>query len=158
MATKQKDAVYEEVCAVKGATTFTDPVELTKEERKTVMTNLVAGLESGAIEFKGDLTDKPALSTYTSGLVSNWLRKDSRLNGNTKYTPANPGTRTGSGDESVKAMRTLLANTEDEEGKKEIQAELDKRLAELKPQPKINVDALPEHLKHLAPATPTTQQ
>jgi hypothetical protein len=151
MATKQKDAVFAAVVAVKGTSSFTSAVELTKDERKTISADLLQGFKSGDIEFQGDLTDEAKLNSYVSGLISNWLRKDKRLNGNTVYVPANPGTRTGQGDDQVKAMRTLLQVTEDEAAKAEIQAELDKRIGELKPKTVINVEALPEHLKHLAP-------
>ena len=150
MATKQKDAVFEAIAAVKGTNTFAAAVELSKDERGTVMAAILAGLNSGNIEFGGDLNDKGKLTAYVSGLVSNWLRKDKRLNGNTTYVPANPGTRTGGADDAVKAMRTLLSVTDDETAKKEIQEEIEKRVAALKPKPEINVAALPDSLKHLA--------
>jgi hypothetical protein len=47
-------------------------------------------------------------------------------------------------------MRTLLGATTDEEARAEIQAEIEKRVSELKPKKVINVDALPESLRHLA--------
>lgn len=149
---KQKEAVFDEIVAIKNTSTFNSPVELTKEERQKVQANLLAGFNNGDIEFQGDLTDKTKLSAYVSGLVSNWLRKDKRLNGNTTYVPANPGTRTGSNDDGVKAMRQLLTQIDDPDAKKEIQAELEKKLAELKPKPTIDVDQLPDHLKALVPA------
>jgi hypothetical protein len=148
---KQKDAVFAAVCEVRGSTEFSTPVELTKEERASVQASLIAGFQSGAIAFQGDATDSTKLSSYVSGLVSNWLRKDKRLNGNVAYVAKNPGTRTGSGDESLKAMRTLLGATTDVDARLEIQAEIDKRVAELKPKKTINVEALPESLRHLAP-------
>lgn len=149
---KQKEAVFNAICAVRGTTSFTDPVELTKEERQEISTSLLADFRAGNIEYSGDVND-PKLSAYVSGLISNWLRKDRRLNGNTTYVPANPGSRVGSGDESIKAMKSLLNATDDEEAREEIQAAIDARLAELRPKPKveINVDALPESLRHLAP-------
>ena len=148
---KQKDAVFAAVCEVRGSTEFSDAVELTKEERASVQASLIAGFQNGSIAFQGDATDATKLSSYVSGLVSNWLRKDKRLNGNVAYVAKNPGTRTGAGDESLKAMRTLLSATNDVEARLEIQAEIDKRVAELKPKKTINVSALPESLRHLAP-------
>lgn len=149
---KQKDAVFQAVCAVRGSTEFSAPVELTKEERAQVQTALVAGFQDGSIAFQGDATDSTKLASYVSGLVSNWLRKDRRLNGNVAYVAKNPGTRTGSGDESLKAMRTLLGATTDAEARAEIQAEIDKRVSELKPKKTINTSALPESLRHLVDA------
>lgn len=149
---KQKDAVFNAVVAVRGTSEFSDAVELTKEERGVIQASLVAGFQSGSIAFQGDATDTTKLTSYVSGLVSNWLRKDKRLNGNVSYVAKNPGTRTGSGDESLKAMRTLLGATTDPEAQAEIQAEIDKRIGELKPKKVINVAALPESLRHFATA------
>jgi hypothetical protein len=149
--TKQKDAVFQAVCDVRGSTEFNDAVELTKEERGKVQASLTAGFQAGDIAYQGDATDSTKLSAYVSGLVSNWLRKDKRLNGNVAYIAKNPGTRTGSGDETLKAMRTLLSVTTDEEARVEIQQEIDKRVTELKPKKTVNVDALPESLRHLFP-------
>ncbi len=148
---KQKDAVFNAVCAVRGTTEFSSAVELTKEERSAVQASLIAGFQKGEIQYTGDATDTPKLTSYVSGLLSNWLRKDKRMNGNVAYVAKNPGTRTGAGDESLKAMRTLLAATTDEDARAEIQAEIDKRVSELKPKKAINVEALPESLRHLAP-------
>jgi len=147
---KQKDAVFAAVCDVRGTTEFSSAVELTKEERSTVQAALIAGFQNGSIAYQGDATDTTKLTSYVSGLVSNWLRKDKRMNGNVAYVAKNPGTRTGAGDEALKAMRTLLSATTDEEARAEIQVEIDKRVGELKPKKVINVDALPESLRHLA--------
>lgn len=147
---KQKDAVFNAVCEVRGTTEFSSAVELSKEERSSVQASLIAGFQSGAIAYQGDATDSTKLTAYVSGLVSNWLRKDKRLNGNVSYVAKNPGTRTGSGDEALKAMRTLLSATTDETARAEIQSEIDKRISELKPKKVINIDALPESLRHLA--------
>ena len=83
------------------------------------------------------------------GLVNNWLRKDGRLNGGVKYTAKNPGSRSGSGDEAIRAMKTLLSVTTDASAKLEIQAAIEARQAELKPKVEVNVAALPESLRHL---------
>lgn len=150
MSVKQKDAVFAAVVSVKGTSNFSDVVSLSKEERATVCSELFAGIRDGSVVFGDTTIDDTKLNAYISGLVSNWLRKDTRLNGNTKYVAKNPGTRTGSGDDSLKAMRALLTATSDESARAEIQAEIDKRLGELKPKKVINVAALPESLRHLA--------
>ena len=66
-------------------------------------------------------------------MLSNWLRKDKRLNGNVQYVAKNPGSRAGSTDPQIKAMRVLLSTQEDPTKRAEIQAFIDKRLAEIKP-------------------------
>jgi len=152
MSMKQKDAVFNAVVAVKGTSDFSGAVTLTKEERSTVASTLFAGIRNGTVASGDELksADDTKLTGYISGLVSNWLRKDTRLNGGVAYVAKNPGTRTGSGDESLKAMRALYGSTTDEEARAEIQSEIDKRIAELKPKKVINVAALPESLRHLA--------
>jgi hypothetical protein len=147
---KQKDAVFNAVSAVRGATEFGEAVELTKEERGVVQTSLIADFQAGNIAYQGDATDTQKLTSYVSGLVSNWLRKDKRLNGNVAYIAKNPGTRTGSGDEALKAMRTLLSATTDLDARDAIQVEIDKRVLELKPRKVVDVSKLPESLRHLA--------
>ena len=149
--TKQKDAVFQAVCDVRGSTEFNEAVELTKEERSKVQATLIAGFQAGDIVYQGDATDSTKLSAYVSGLVNNWLRKDKRLNGNVCYVAKNPGTRTGSGDETLKAMRTLLSVTTDETARSEIQQEIDKRVNDLKPKKTVNAAAIPESLRHLLP-------
>lgn len=143
----QKEAVYKAVIAVKGRDTFEEPVTLSREEREKVSKQVAESFQKGDVAFAEGNREGKELNTYVSGLVSNWLRKDNRLNGNIKYQPKNPGTRTGSADEAVKAMRALYAATTDQQARTEIQAEIDKRLGELKPKKVINTEALPEHLR-----------
>jgi len=95
--------------------------------------------------------DDGAVMKYIPGLVNNHVRKDARLNGGTKYEPKRPGSRSGSGDESVKAMRTLLSVTADPALKNQIQQAIDARLLELKPKVEIKAELLPESLRHLVP-------
>jgi hypothetical protein len=86
-----------------------------------------------------------------SGLQSNWLRKDKRLNGGVKYQAQNPGSRVGSTDPQVKALRALIKTQSDEIKIAEIQSFIDKRLAEIKPNKSVTIDvnALPAELQHL---------
>src|SRR5271166_4772439 len=138
MSMKQKDAVFNAVVAASGTSEFSEAVTLSKDVRNKVQASLVQGFQAGEITYQGDASNKQKLTSYVSGLVSNWLRKDRRLNGNITYVAKNPGTRSGSGDDSVKAMRLLLATITDEADKAEIQAALDKRVAELKPKKVID--------------------
>jgi hypothetical protein len=145
----QKEAVYQAVTNVCG--TQDEAYAPTKEQRASVNQILVEGFKNGSIELDRTYDDQ-ALRAYVSGLQSNWLRKDKRLNGNVAYVAKNPGSRTGSGDTSIKAMRALLATKTDASERAEIQSFIDKRLSEIKPAKTvtIDVDSLPEALKHLA--------
>ena len=145
----QKEAVFQAVTNVcepaDGA--FTP----SKEQRASVNQILFEGFRSETIVLDREYTDTE-LKAYVSGLQSNWLRKDKRLNGNTQYVAKNPGSRAGSTDPQIKAMRALLATKSDPSERAEIQTFIDSRVAEVKPAKTvtINVDDLPEALKHLA--------
>ena len=126
----QKEAVFNAVTNVCGVQD--EAYNPTKEQRAQVNMILFTGFQEGTIEL--DKTyDESGLKSYCSGLQSNWLRKDSRLNGGVKYQAKNPGSRAGSGDASVKAMRTLLGTKSDATERAEIQEFIDRRLAEIKP-------------------------
>jgi hypothetical protein len=122
-----------------------------KEQRASVNQILFEGFKAGTIELDREYTDTE-LKAYVSGLQSNWLRKDKRLNGNVQYVAKNPGSRTGSSDTQIKAMRALLATKTDVTERAEIQSFIDKRLAEIKPAKSVEIDisALPVELQHLA--------
>ena len=157
MKIKQKDAVYQAITSVlaEEGVHFEDGMnvgsDMTKERRSTVSNILVAGFQGGTIELDKVYETESALRSYVSGLISNWIRKDTRLNGNTKYVAKNPGSRFGASDDQLKALRALLSQTTDETERTEIQGYIDARLTELKKSkaPTISVEALPEALRHL---------
>jgi hypothetical protein len=124
---------------------------MNKEYRSQVNAILVEGFKSGKIGYDGEIPDDSTLKAYVSGLQSNWLRKDKRLNGGTQYVAKNPGSRAGSTDPQVKAMRLLLATKTDETERSEIQSFIDKRLGQIKPAKTvtINISDLPAELQHL---------
>lgn len=125
----QKEAVFQAMVNVVG--TQEEAYAPTKEQRAQVNNILFEGFRNGTIELdKSDMSDSK-LKSYVSGLQSNWLRKDTRLNGGTKYVAKNPGSRAGSGDASLKAMRTLLASVKTDEERAEIQGYIDIRLSEI---------------------------
>lgn len=131
----QKEAVFTAVVNVlsqEGITiTEGQPVKMTKEFRAQVNNILFEGFRNGTIELdKADISDSD-LKGYVSGLQSNWLRKDKRLNGGTQYVAKNPGSRAGSGDASLKAMRKLYSTLTSESDKAEVQSHIDARLAEI---------------------------
>ena len=145
----QKEAVFQAMINVCGEQD--GAYNPSKEERGQVNNILFEGFKAESISFDGELPEDSKLKAYVSGLQSNWLRKDKRLNGGVQYQAKNPGSRTGSTDPQVKAMRLLLATKADADERAEIQTFIDKRLAEIKPAKTvtIDVDALPEELKHL---------
>jgi len=126
----QKEAVFN---AVTNVCESDDGVyNPTKEQRAQVNMILFQGFRDGTIELDREYTDSE-LKSYVSGLQSNWLRKDKRLNGGTQYVAKNPGSRTGSADPQIKAMRLLLSTKTDQSERAEIQAFIDKRVSEVKP-------------------------
>ena len=131
----QKEAVFAAVSSVlsNNGTPVEQgtPVTMTKELRAQVNNILFEGFKGGKIELeKSDISDSD-LKGYVSGLQSNWLRKDKRLNGGTQYVAKNPGSRAGSGDSSLKAMRALMTTLTSETDRAEVQAHIDARVAEI---------------------------
>lgn len=125
----QKEAVFQAVTNVCGEQEVYTP---SKEERAQINLVLFEGIKSGKIVCDKTYTDAE-LRTYVSGLQSNWLRKDKRLNGGMQYVAKNPGSRAGSSDPQIKAMRALLSTQTDDAKRQEIQSFIDARLAAIKP-------------------------
>lgn len=124
----QKEAVFTAVQNVCGKQE--GAYNPSKEQRAQVNNILFEGFKAGSIEMTKEFSDSD-LKGYVSGLQSNWLRKDKRLNGGITYVAKNPGSRAGSGDASLKAMRTLQSQLTTEEEKAEVQGFIDARLAEI---------------------------
>lgn len=164
----QKTAVYatlHSVCKDKGIE-FVDGKtianNLPKDVKAIIIGIVTEGLMDGSVSLKDTegntekRSDETKMKGYTEGLVSNWLRKDNRLNGGTSYETKNPGSRAGSSDAGVKEMRKLLkALTEagDEDNAIKVQAEIDARLAEIRKERakdvNINMELIPEKLRDL---------
>lgn len=153
----QKEAVYNAVTSVLSENNIsisegTDfSTLMTRELRSQVNQILFEGFRGGSIELDREFSDTD-LKAYVSGLQSNWLRKDKRLNGNTQYVAKNPGSRVGSTDPSLKAMRALLSTLTTESEKAEVQGYIDAKVAEIqatKNTKKVNIDisALPAELR-----------
>jgi hypothetical protein len=84
----QKDAVFEEIKKIKPAEVDQDkPVVLSKAEKEIIQQRLFEGFKSRKIQYNQEMPSNDKLALYISGLVSNWLRKDPRLNGHTTYMP-----------------------------------------------------------------------
>ncbi len=153
----QKEAVFQAVnsvltdanVSVPEGTNYSDL--MTREHRASITDILVEGFKGSTIELESAFESEAALRVYCSGLTSNWLRKDKRLNGNVKYAPKNPGSRVGASDPQLKALRTLLASKTDSEERAEIQTFIDNRVSEIGvskvKKPSIDFSALPEELR-----------
>lgn len=150
MAITQGEAVFQAVNEVLDGN-IEGQVKLSDAQLAQVHSKVFTAFTTGVTTHSSNPSEAQ-LRKYIPGLVNNWLRKDSRLNGGVTYQTKKPGSRSGSQDESVKAMRTLLSVTTDPAAKAQIQAAIDKRIASLKPKPEIKVDALPESLRHLVAA------
>lgn len=154
----QKEAVYNAVTSVLNENNIsvsegTDVSTLmTRELRSQVNQILFESFRSGTVQLDREFSDTD-LKAYVSGLQSNWLRKDKRLNGNVSYVAKNPGSRVGSSDPSLKAMRALLSTLTEESDKAEVQAAISTRVAEINASKvkKVSIDSsvLPEALKSL---------
>ena len=154
---KQNDAVFQAVCGVLDAQSFDSAVELTKEQRASVISIVTQGIMSGTVDFSAEAKAKydtdAKVKSYTTGMVSNHLRKDKRLNGNTKYEIQNPGSRAGSGDDQLKALKALRSTITDSENLTAIDEAIANRTAEVQASKQksvvIDPEALPEHLRYL---------
>lgn len=158
----QKESVYAAIKAYANENNIRhedgEVISLDKTGRKMVVEMVTQAALAGEMSLSDEALAKyntrEKMLKYCDGLVNNWLRKDTRLNGGTPYEPKNPGSRVGSGDEVVKALRALktLATTTDEH-KALIDAELNKRLEEIRAAkaPKVSVDfsKIPESIRNL---------
>ena len=150
----QKEAVFAAVTSITNVDGNT--AILSKEERAQVITIVAAGFEANEIsmseaacvKYLGNPTE---LRKYSSSLVNNWLRKDTRLNGGAKYVTKSPGSRAGSQDEMVKNLKALRASVVDDDKIAQIDEAIATRQAELKaakaPTVEVNYDLIPADLK-----------
>jgi hypothetical protein len=153
----QKEGVYDVVMSVVGS--FEGACSPTKEQRGRIIGLVTEQLMNDEIQMSAEAKDKyttvELMKGYVNGLVSNWLRKDTRLNGGTKYEAKNPGSRTGSGDEVLKNLKNLRATLADASHIQAVDEEIEKRVNELA-QVKaktvtIDISKIPEELRHLIP-------
>ena len=160
MSVNQKQAVTNAVLSVYpdyelgGEVTLSSII--TKENKSVIKAILAEGFESGDITMTSQAQAKyvgnpTEMTKYVGGLLDNWIRKNPEFNAGSKYITKNPGSRAGSGDEQVRAMRSLKKTTNDPATLEAIDKEIASRLAEIKPVHvvTIDVDHLPESLKHL---------
>lgn len=101
------------------------------------------------------LNDDSELKKYISGLVNNWIRKAKEFNSGNQYVIKNPGSRAHVGDEQLKELMKLATqigtgNEGHEDVMQAIKQRKDEIAAEKGKTVEIKIDALPEHLRHLA--------
>lgn len=121
----QKEAVFQVISELKHGEVDTDkPVVLNKQEKQMAAEKLFDGFKKGKVAYNHEMPSDDKLLLYISGLVSNWLRKDKRLNGQRNYVPQRPGSRTmpnvsmdnGSIDpEQLRALQALAGGAGGEE-------------------------------------------
>ena len=130
-------------------------LQLSKTDKQTIVGMVCAARAEMELSAEADEKfDTPQkFKTYVIGLVNNWLRKDTRLNGGEKYVTKNPGSRAGSGDDTVKALRALRRTLTDVSQIAEVESEIATRVAAVKaakqPKVEINTNLIPENLRHL---------
>jgi len=144
----QKDAVFSAVSQILASNNISFTANstnatsvLNRELRAQINTRLVADFQSGSVELSDDaknkLNDTAELRAYISGLVSNWLRKDPRLNGGTVIATTSSSSSNVRGNKSIKsdpqlqALRKLAQSQVEPSKRLEIQAHIDRRIAEL---------------------------
>ena len=107
----QKEVVFKYVSEIADTS---EKVELTTSQKKEITQLIAEDLYANKdSELSKEAQDKyptvEALAkSYVPGLLNNWLRKDTRLNGGAKYETKNPGSRAGMGDPQIREMNKLL--------------------------------------------------
>jgi hypothetical protein len=124
--------------------------------RKSIIQIVTTAFLKGEVELKdtpsnrAKLASEPEMKKYVNGLVSNWFRKDQDLNGGTKYVIKNPGSRAGSTDPQLKALRQLHTQFKGTEKEAIIKKQIDTRTAQIAQEKAskvvVDISALPADL------------
>lgn len=143
MKISQREAVFQAVknAFAEAGITFKEGMNcdevMTDAMHKQVAAELTEGFHQG-ITYLDDtpsnaqkLTNPAEMSKYVSGLKSNWLRKDIRLNGGVEYAPKNPGSRAGSSDPQLKALKQLAVKFKGTPKAEEIAKHITTRTAQI---------------------------
>lgn len=157
----QKQVVYAAVSAFLKETSRSfddgDKVDLSSEDRKTIVTMIVAAIDVGDMEFSSEARLKhntpEKVRNYSTGLLSNWMRKDDRLNGGAKHSIKNPGSRVGQDDDVIKSLKALKRVLTSKKEIEAVDAEIVLRVEQLRTEKLkntlINKNSIPTHLLHL---------
>ena len=162
----QKEAVINAVMSVfpdyeLGGETILKSL-MSRDQRNEIVNIVFEGFQAGEVQLNQDAKaneSEEELLKYTKSLIDNWVRKHPEFNAmfpesGGVYRAKNPGSRAGSNDEQIRELRKLKKTTDDPTVIAEIDEAIALRQAEIKPAKSvtINVDALPEHLRHLVPS------
>ena len=139
----QREAVYQATRNVlkEHDIEFEDGGNITEVMTDTMRAEVIAIVVEGFMQKTVELKDTPKnkekleskakMQSYTSGLVSNWYRKDKRFNGGVKYEPKNPGSRQGQGDAKLKALKQLKVKFSGTDQEATIDGHIEARLEEI---------------------------
>lgn len=146
----QKTAVY---AAVVAHCEITNNKAEVGDNKSLIINALIEGFEANAIELSEKartkyIGDRKALKSYVGGLLNNWLRKDTRLNGGDKYVTKKPGSRAGASDEVIKNLKALAATLEGDQ-LEAVNEAIEKRKAEIKTTKTVEIDydLIPQSLR-----------
>ena len=151
----QKEVVYNAVTSIMGSDfkagiNCAEWFKANPTAKTTLQAVVLEAFTSGKCEIKNEQDN---MKTYVSGLITNHLKKDIRLNGGSKYVAKNPGSRAGIVDPQVREARKLLKTLESGSiAAEKTEAFIENRVRELKASKKsidIDVEALPEELRSL---------
>jgi hypothetical protein len=137
----QKDAVFSAIIhvlsnnGVEFEVGVTDLATVFTKTLRAEVTNTLAQQFTNneielSVEAQSKLNSPTELRAYVSGLISNWLRKDNRLNGGVKISTTTKS-KTFLSDPQIKALKQLMSTQTDQAKRSEIQAHIDRRLTEL---------------------------
>lgn len=157
----QKDGVFAAVCLVLGAKEFDGEVKPSKEQRAKIIDLVTDGIVAQEIEFSAEAREKyktrDDVKGYVNGMVSNWLRKDKRLNGDVEYKAKNPGSRAGQGDTVLTELKKLKSTLTDKDQLKAVDEAIEERKATLAAEKAksvvVDITKIPEALRHLIKAS-----
>ncbi len=155
MSFNQKEGVYSAVCSILGESHFDERVNLSSEQRASVLDIVTGSLLDESIS----MTDKARVKhdtevkmrTYAQGLLTNWINKDKRLNGWIDYKAKNPGSKRGQKIPEVIELRKLLKQ---QANNPEVCTAIEAKIAEFieaaKPaEAPVNQDLVPAEFHHL---------
>jgi len=154
MKISQREAVFQAVknAFAEAGIEFKEGMNCDSVMTEVMHKQVTAELTEGFIQGITSLEDTPAnqakltnpaeMSKYVSGLKSNWLRKDIRLNGGVEYAPKNPGSRAGSSDPQLKALKQLAVKFKGTPKEAELKRHIETRTQQIQAEKakKVTVD------------------
>ena len=159
MSKSQREMAEIVILAVTGHEANSDtPVSISAAQLTEVVNTLTDKAMEGETTFKDTesnrvkLADRSKMLKYIKGQTNDTLRKSKKLNGNTEYATKNPGSRRGSGDAVVKAIKLTMSRVVgDEVATNKCLDELAKRYEAIRLESQkavaVNVEDLPEALR-----------